>query len=237
MPLQPAFVLHARPYRETSQLVELFSAEAGRLSLVARGSRTARSPLKGVLQPFMPLSVSWRGTGELKNLDQVEACGPLIALPGERLFSGLYLNELLYYLLERHTPFPELFSYYRQALELLAAGPDPQPVLRQFELLLLECLGYGVDFFHAADSGEPLQPDAGYRYLAESGFVHAEAGQSGGNLYLGAELLALGAHQFTEPAVLRAAKRFCRQALAPLLGSRALKSRALFSTHPTRRVE
>ena len=116
MPLQPAFVLHARPYRETSQLVELFSAEASRLSLVARGSRTARSPLKGVLQPFMPLSVSWRGTGELKNLDQVEACGPLIALPGERLFSGLYLNELLYYLLERHTPFPELFSYYRHRI-------------------------------------------------------------------------------------------------------------------------
>ncbi len=234
---QPAFVLHARPYRESSQLVELFTAECGRLSLVARGSRGPRSPLKGLLQPFMQLCVSWRGSGDLKTLVQVEADGPFLRLPGERLFSGLYLNELLYHLLERHTAFPELFSYYRQALGLLVTTPDPQPVLRQFELLLLECLGYGVDFQHAADSGQPIVADAGYRYLADSGFVSAEPGASAGDLFLGAELQALGAHRFTEPSVLRAAKRFCRLALAPLLGTRALKSRALFSPHSTRRVE
>ena len=43
--LLPAFVLHTRPYRETSQLVDLFVASMGKISVVAKGSRSSRSSI------------------------------------------------------------------------------------------------------------------------------------------------------------------------------------------------
>ena len=144
--LNPAFVIHSRPYRETSQLVEVFTQDSGRFTLVARGSRGPRSPLKGLLQPFTLLTMSWRGKGDLKNLAQVECPDHSLRLGGDRLFYGLYLNELVYYLLEAHTPFPEVFDAYARALMALADGETPELPLRRFEFLLLQALGYAVDF-------------------------------------------------------------------------------------------
>jgi len=87
----PAFVLHTRPYRETSQLVDLFVASMGKVSMVAKGSRTSRSAVKGLLQPFLPLHIRYSGKSNLKTLVQLEARSPQVALQGERLFSALYL--------------------------------------------------------------------------------------------------------------------------------------------------
>ena len=69
----PAFVLHTRPYRETSQLVDLFVATAGKVTVVARGSRSARSTIKGLLQPFIPLNVRYSGKTALKSLQLIES--------------------------------------------------------------------------------------------------------------------------------------------------------------------
>jgi DNA repair protein RecO (recombination protein O) len=237
MERQLAFVLHTRPYRETSQLVELFCAGVGRQTLVARGSRSARSPLKALLQPFTPLSVSWRGKGELKSLEQLEVEGPPLQLREVSLYSALYLNELLYYLLERQTAYHELFDYYRQALQLLTMGGSPEPVLRQFELLLLEALGYGLDFSTDALSGLPIEPQLHYLYRAEYGFVQAPGNGSGMDRYEGRHLVAMGAGCLQTADELLAAKRFCRQALKPYLGNRPLKSRELFQHLSARKMQ
>ena len=232
-----AFVLHSRPYRESSQLVELFCADSGRQSLVARGSRSARSPLKAQLQPFTLLSVSWRGRGELKSLDQLEVVAAPLRLREVSLYSALYLNELLYYLLERHTAYPELFDYYRQALQLLSSDGSPEPVLRQFELLLLEALGYGIDFTLDALSGLPIEPQRYYLYRAECGFVLAPGSVPGADRFEGRHLLAMGDGLLTSADELQAAKRFCRQALKPYLGNRPLKSRELFQHLIARKLQ
>ncbi len=138
----PAFVLHTRPYRETSQLVDLFVASMGKVSVVAKGSRTSRSAVKGLLQPFLPLHIRYSGKSNLKTLVQLEARSPQVALQGERLFSALYLNELLYHLLEPDTEYPGLYSSYFQTLLVLSDPLQPvSPLLRQFELLLLQQLG------------------------------------------------------------------------------------------------
>ncbi len=237
MERQLAFVLHTRPYRETSQLVELFCADVGRQTLVARGSRSARSPLKALLQPFTPLSVSWRGKGELKSLEQLEVEGPPLQLREVSLYSALYLNELLYYLLERQTAYHELFDYYRQALQLLTLGGSPEPVLRQFELLLLEALGYGLDFSTDALSGLPIEPQLHYLYRAEYGFVQAPGNGSGMDRYEGRHLVAMGSGCLETADELLAAKRFCRQALKPYLGNRPLKSRELFQHLSARKMQ
>ncbi len=228
MEFQQAFVLHARPYRESSQLVEIFCESTGRLTLIANGSRRPRSPFKALLQPFISLQLTWRGAGELKTLDKVESLAPPPKLQERNLYSALYLNELLYYLLEPHTDYRELFDYYRQTLSVLATGGHPEPVLRQFELLLLEALGYGIDFRFDADSGEAVQPDACYHYLGESGFTRVEQPVAGTTFFSGRELLAMADGYFDEPTLLQAAKRFCRLALQPYLGNRPLKSRELF---------
>lgn len=164
--LTPAFVIHSRPYRETSQLVEVFTQDSGRFTLVARGSRGPRSSLKGLLQPFTLLTIAWRGKGDLKNLTQVECPDHSLRLGGDRLFYGLYLNELVYYLLEAHTPFPEVFDAYARAIMALADGETPELPLRRFEFLLLQALGYAVDFEYAADDDSPSTPPC---FTASSG--------------------------------------------------------------------
>src|SRR4051812_48805305 len=99
--LQPAYVLHRRDYRESSFLVELFALEYGRLTVIARGARKAKSLLPGLLQPFIPLLVSWSGKTELLTLTHAEAHGEIKNLHGDCLFAGFYLNELLMCLLQK----------------------------------------------------------------------------------------------------------------------------------------
>lgn len=234
--LLPAFVLHTRPYRETSQLVDLFVASTGKISVVAKGSRSSRSSVKGLLQPFLPLHICYSGKSSLKTLSQLEARSAQIVLQGERLFSGLYLNELLYYLLEPDAEYPGLFSSYFQTLLALSNQQElVSPLLRQFELLLLQQLGYGSDFCYAADSGLPIDPDCFYRYEPEAGFVTTALRNH--FVFSGREIIGISEQDFSDENVLAAARRFSRQAFAALLGNRPLKSRELYSAFIARRSE
>ena len=87
--LERGFVLHQRPYRDSSQLLECVTAGHGRMGLVARGSRRAATRQRALLQPFVPLKLSWVRRGELGRLTQVEADGPSYALEGTALARGL----------------------------------------------------------------------------------------------------------------------------------------------------
>src|SRR5690349_6496209 len=141
---EPAHVLSVRPYRETSALVEAFSRRHGRVGLVARGARAPRAKLRGVLQPFQPLLLSFTEGGELGTLTGTEADGAPVALHGEAIFSGWYLNELVLRLLPRRDPHPQLYAHYAEALPALA-GDGAAPALRVFEKRLLAELGYGLE--------------------------------------------------------------------------------------------
>lgn len=224
---QRAFVLHSRPWSETSLLLDVFSEESGRVRLVAKGARSRRSNLKGTLQPFTPLLIRFGGRGEVKTLRSAEAVSLALPLSGIALYSGLYVNELLCRVLEQETRFSELFFDYLHCIQSLAgANASPEPALRRFELALLGHLGYGVDYLHCAGSGEPVSPEMTYRYREEKGFI---ASLVVDNLsFTGHELEALASREFPDTATLRAAKRFTRIALKPYLGGKPLKSRELF---------
>ncbi len=227
--LQPAWVLHARPYRDTSLLLEIFTAEHGRESLVARGARSQRRRRGGnqaaLLQPFVPLLVSWVGRGELHTLTACEAAAAGPQLRGERLFSGLYLNELLLRLLHRHDPHPRLFASYAGTLGRLAEAPALDAVLRRFELDLLDELGYGFALDSDGLSGEALQAQHCYRFDTEHGLVRTAASQAGA--LPGGDLLQIAAGDFSGDAR-STARRLLRAALASHLGPEPLRSRALF---------
>src|SRR5437016_7040515 len=139
---QSAFVLHTYPYRETSLIVEALTAEFGRVAMVARGAKRPRSELRGLLQAFQPLLLSWSGTNELKTLLKAEWRGGLPRVGGSALLCGFYLNELLLKLLPRGDPHPQLFRDYETALAELAANAGPGPVLVILRLRLL--LGSGL---------------------------------------------------------------------------------------------
>lgn len=57
--LQAAYVLHTRPFRDTSLLVDCLTKHHGRISLVAKGARSAKQ--KQLIQAFSPLTISWQG--------------------------------------------------------------------------------------------------------------------------------------------------------------------------------
>ena len=225
--LQPAFILHRRPYRDTSLLLEAFSHEHGRLGLVARGAASARSRLKSVLQPFVPLLLSWSGTGDLTTLTVAEATERPVPLPPSQVLAGLYVNELLVRLLPRQDSLPGLFAAYRALLAELAAAADAEPPLRRFEKCLLEELGYGLSLDREAVSGMPIVAEQRYCYVLDRGPLIADSGVSGIPIS-GRGLLALRDGMLVDPAVLREVKHLTRAALAEQLRGRVLKTRELY---------
>jgi len=224
-----AFILHRRPYRETSQLIDLFCQDVGKVSLVYKGGRSSTRMKRGTAQPFTLLQVSYFGRGSLKTVKSFEAQTQVVPLVGQRLFLAMYINELLYRLLQAETACDGLFECYQQTLLAIAGAADPQIALRLFELTLIETLGYGVNFNEDIYSGELIESGYEYQYQHQAGFFAKQAIHKKHDVYSGQDILALARRDFSNQDVLKSAKRFCRQALANLLGGKPLHSRALFT--------
>jgi DNA repair protein RecO (recombination protein O) len=220
--LAPAYILHQYAYRDTSRIVEVFTAEHGRLTLFARGANGAKSTLRGVLRPFQRLLVSWSGRGEACQLVGAEIDGASRSLAKERLMSGFYLNELLLKLTERSDPHPEAFDAYAACLAGLCGGEGVEASLRRFEKRLLENLGYGLELTRTA-AGDPITVDGFYRFAAQRGPQPCEA-EAPGAVH-GRSLADLETERFADERSLRDAKRVLRAALDACLDGRALKSR------------
>jgi DNA repair protein RecO (recombination protein O) len=221
---EPAWVLHHRPFRETSRILDILSRDHGRLSLVARGSRSAKSRLRGILRPFTPLSLSWVSRSDLGTLTGADMAEGSLTLSGDALLSGYYANELLLKLLHKHDPQPGIFDIYSQAIAKLAAGNDVALSLRQFEMELLRMLGYALNLHHDTESQQELVADRRYEYRPELGPVPV-GDRNGSMVFTGAELLAIRAQEFEQRDVLRNAGRLLREVVAFHLGGKELKSR------------
>lgn len=226
--LQPAYVLHRRAYRESSFLIELFTPSYGRLTAIAKGVRKKGSSAPGLLQPFVPLLVSWCGKSDLMLLSHVELKTTAPALNGDCLFAGFYLNELLMYLLQKWDAHPHLFHVYDETLQALQQGILEQKYLRGFEKKLLQELGYGI---LSSAALKQFDADKFYRFFPEQGFVVSEQTEpviNQANLFSGKRLQAIAREAWHEPEILKDAKRLIRFVLLPLLGTKTIYSRQLF---------
>jgi DNA repair protein RecO (recombination protein O) len=231
---QPAYVLHSRPYRETSLLLECLTRDHGRLGVVARGVRRERARLqRAQLEPFQPLALDLMLRGELATLRGAEPTGVPLRLTGDAGLAGLYLNELVVRLTGRQDPQPELFDTYARTLARLAAPDTLAWHLRRFERDLLAAIGYALQLEHEADSGEPLEPDGWYRYQVEHGPVACAAGAS--RAIRGADLLALAADRCPDVAGLAALRRLMREVIRFHLGGGELHAWRVFSVAMSRR--
>jgi DNA repair protein RecO (recombination protein O) len=222
------FVLHGYAYRETSLLLEVFARAHGRVSMVARGARSARSPLRGVLLAFQPVALSWFGKGELRTLARAEWIGGHRPLRGEALMCGFYLNELLLRLLPREDPHDALFARYQHALQELASGGDSAPVLRSFERALLKELGYAMALERDSASGGPIDPAKSYRYDPERGPIEVKTNGGGEPVVAGRTLLDMARDDYTDPATQQQAKVLMRTLINHRLDYQPLRSRQIF---------
>lgn len=226
--LEPAFVLHVRPWQETSQILEVFGAGHGRTGLVARGARRPSSRWRSVLQPFQPVRLSWSGRGALHTLRIAEPVAWTPPLEGLGLMAAFYLNELLLNFLRRGDPHPALFSVYAETLAELRGDSDPEPALRKFELRLLAEIGYGLNLDNDVSADRPLDPESDYEYLLEHGPVPASTGARA-MVFSGAELLGIARCEFDDVRALKSAKRLLRAVLNHYLGGRSLRSREVLA--------
>jgi DNA repair protein RecO (recombination protein O) len=224
--LKPVYVLHRRRYGDSSLLLELFTQAQGRVVAVAKGVLSGRASRAALLQPFVPLLADWRGRGEVQSLGKVEQAAPAIALKGRALYCGFYLNELLVRLTQRQDPQLLLFAEYGQALAALAAGEDADPVLRRFELCLLQALGSAAELSVEADGHTPVRAEARYRVDPDAGPLPALAQDS--QAVSGETLLRLARGDDLPDPCRQEARRLLRAILAHHLGDRPLKSRELF---------
>jgi DNA repair protein RecO (recombination protein O) len=246
--LARAYVLHQRPFRDSSLILEVFAREQGRLTLFAHGARGLRSRF-AVLQPFRPLLLSWSGRSEAPSLTAAERAEPpgsgsgnghandngdagaavaaAAGLPAAQLMSGFYVNELLLKLLARHDPHTALFDRYEGTLIELGSGAAPDGPLRRFETQLLQLLGYGLNLSAEANTGEPVRAEAYYRFQpGVHGFVVAEPATPGAIAGQVLHDLAAGTVPTAEGSM-RQARALMRAALDHCLEGRELTSRAV----------
>jgi DNA repair protein RecO (recombination protein O) len=224
---QPAYVLHLKPYRDTSAIVDLLTPDYGRISVVVRGVRKSKSPKRQLLNPFHGLLVSFQGEGDLKLLTHFESHQRYFTLTGSHLYSGFYLNELLVRLLPEMDAHNDLFSLYESSIQSLHQQLDIEPVLRCFEFRLLLELGYAISFTEDAIHHHPIKKNARYLCDLEQGFIEVDSTVNG-MIIGGEDLLLIEQNNYSLPATRRAAKNLTRYLLKPLLGKRPLKSRELF---------
>jgi DNA repair protein RecO (recombination protein O) len=210
----------------------VLTAEYGRISLVARGARrrSRGGSSSALLQPFIPLLLSFSGRSELKTLTATETVGKVLMLRGERMFSGMYVNELLMRLLHQHDAHPQLFAAYARTLQALAGNEVVDTVLRHFEFTLLHELGYSIDLTVDGASGAAVREDLWYHYHPDFGMVaRGDAVDQSRPAFAGSDLLIMAGGEFGGRVRLTA-KRLLRQALATHLGDTPLRSRDLFRT-------
>lgn len=228
---QPAYILHHRAFRDTSQILEVITPEHGRLALMSRGSRGAKSRLKSILQPFRPLLIGWSGKGEMPTLTAAEPQAvKTLSLLGKALPSAFYINELIIKLLHKHDVNERIYYLYESIIRLLSDEHEIEPVLRSFEKQLLEELGFGLNLSLNAESGEAVIESEQYAYYLEHGPVSVK------NVYdesyilklSGKSLLELDKNTLNSMQSLKDAKRLMRVILNYYLEGKPIKSRELF---------
>lgn len=225
--LASAYILHHRPFRDTSRILDVISRDHGRITLFARGVRGARSTSASLLQPFVPLLLSWSGRGEAAQLTRVESAVALSAtrLPSRVLMGCFYLNELLLKLTTRHDPNARIYDVYDATLTALRTGAPLEPSLRLFERDLLEAAGFGLQLQCEARGGRAISAVAYYHFRPALGLV--EADRAAPNVVRGASILALAGRGPETADALDDARRLLRIALDEALEGRALATRAV----------
>ena len=220
---QSGAILHQRPYRESSLLVDLFTRNYGRFMVIAKGCRRHKSRTQGLFMPFRPLLLGWAGMGKLPVLTSIEQPRFCARLDSVNLACGYYMNELILKLLHRHDPHEVLYDKYQEAIAGLLEDRDPDTVLRVFEKHFLQEIGFGLVLDHDVETGEAICEDRQYRYYSEKGPVQVLGNHH--SVISGGTLTALRLEQFHSAEQHVQARRLMRFLIDRQLSGAPLRSR------------
>ncbi|WP_061136282.1 DNA repair protein RecO [Caballeronia fortuita] len=224
---QPGFVLHSYPYRETSLIIDVLSRDHGRIALVAKGAKRPHSALRGVLQTFQPLGLSWTGKGEVRTLTTAEWVGGMLPLAGDALLCGFYVNELLVKFCAREDAHPALFNHYVLTLSRLAHDEPAAQVLRSFECVLLRETGYAMNLLRTV-ARELVVADARYVFDPDRGVREASADlPAQWPVMSGQTLIDMERDDYTNPQTAAQSKTLMRFLLNHYLGGTPLATRQI----------
>ena len=221
--LTPAFLIHRRMYKDSSLLLDFFSRHYGKIRLVGRGVRNNKISL----QMFQCLNISFQGRTDLKNLTDWESSDQPRRLLGNDLVLAMYTNELLSRLLPEAEKHQKIFDGYWNFLKKIneQAETEKEYSLRLFENLLLEELGYGLEF-NKDFKGNPIDSKLEYHFQEHNGFVPRVDGNIPGDVLLLVDDIDNNGHlSVNDLAIL---KKINRERLRSILGEKPLKSRELF---------
>ena len=218
---QPAFLLHRREWQNTSLILDVFTLEYGRINLIAKGARNSKT--KSLFQPFSILTISWTGQQNLKLLVGID--GSQTAIKESNYLSLLYINELLNLLLPLQEPNVEIFNHYLQLLNRAELEID-ESCLREFELNILQLLGYFPDIDIDADQGLPIESDSYYHFEINRGFIRCPKHDL--NSIKGKVIIDWKLKCYSGDNVMRLAKSVLRSTIDFNLHGKRLKSRDVY---------
>ena len=228
--LHPCFILHQRPYRETSLILDVFSREEGRVPLVAKGVRNKKSKTRSLMQIYQKLLISWSSRGEMGTLTDIETLGDINHIYGKCLFTAFYMNELLTRLLHSHVPYPDLFDHYEEAISNIS-DKNEENVLRMFEKRMIDSLGYGLILDHDVVSGDEIHEGKQYYYKFDQGPTLVKPEQGNYLEISGKALISLRQNNLRGQETLKEAKRLLQPVIRQHIGPKPLKSRELYKAY------
>lgn len=225
-----AYLIHAKDFKDSSLLIDFFTKDHGIIRAVANGARSnTKNNIRGILQPFTKVFINLRGNSDLKTFNTVELAEQPIRFNRKYLAIGFYINELLYLLCGKNTGlvFDDLFNRYEVLLSTIKKLHHHEQFnleiyLREFELDLLNCIGYGLQF-------NQINPDLHYAYDFTEGFYIAQNSERSKNTILikGDLLLNIQLRNWNDIEALAAAKILLRSVIQHYIGKKELLSRKL----------
>ena len=217
------FLLHQRAYGETSLIVEVFSKNNGKMSLMARGAKKPKSKFFGYLAPFTKLQVTYSGRSDMKTLTNIDRDFSISTNSFSKTsYSLLYINELLMRLLPKDAAQEDLFLLYEQFLHKVSRGDELEITLRHFELDLLDMLGYGLDFENDIDRNESIESNKNYSFIPERGFR-----ESSNSNFSGEDIINIRTRELSKVSK-KYLKHLTTTAIHFCLDGRDLESRDIF---------
>lgn len=218
-----AWVLHKKNSGETSANVTFFTREKGVITSLCRGARTIK--MQSLLQQFNCLWVSFSEKSNYFYVNKVELASPALPLSGDKLFAGLYVNELLYYSCRQLDDHIQLYDLYEKTLHSINDSLDKLAIevgLRRFEIGLLSSVGYGLDLTYEAKTMLPICVDCEYNYIPEVGLIKVDNGIAGAHIH------AMANNDFKNIETIKIAKKIMRKCVDNFLDGREIKSRGLY---------
>jgi DNA repair protein RecO (recombination protein O) len=149
---------------EADRILTIYTPDLGKLKAVAKGTRRPKSKLGGHVELLTHSRIMIARGRNLDIITQAQTIDNFLPIKDdlERISRGLYLAELIDSFTGEHIEDRQLFNLLLETLKQLAQSRDYEPVLRYFELNLLDHLGYRPQLQRCTDCNLLLEPGSNF---------------------------------------------------------------------------